>query len=58
MCSEYYFYIIKTEQMFDLEERSPHMKDNKSQLLELIDSLSDNQVLYVLTFLKKLFGSS
>lgn len=34
------------------------MKNNKAQLLELIESLSDNQILYALTLLKKLFGSS
>lgn len=34
------------------------MKENKKQLLELIDKLSDNQILYALTLLKKLFGKS
>ena len=34
------------------------MKDNKEQLLEIIESLSDNQIIYTLTLLKKLFGSS
>lgn len=32
------------------------MKDSKSQLLELIDKLTDSQIIYTLTLLKKLFG--
>lgn len=39
-------------------ERSCHMKDNKSQLLELIDSLSDNQIIFVLSMLKELYSDS
>jgi len=34
------------------------MKEHKKQLLELIDKLSDSQILYALTLLKKLFGKS
>lgn len=34
------------------------MKDNKSQLLELIDSLSDNQIIFVLSMLKELYSDS
>ena len=44
--------------MFDFVERGSHMKDNKSQLLELIESLSDNQILFILTFLKNILGKS
>lgn len=34
------------------------MKDNKTQLLELIDTLSDSQILFILTFLKRILGKS
>ena len=34
------------------------MKDYKTQLIELIETLSNNQIIYALTFLKKMFGSS
>ena len=34
------------------------MKDNKAQLLALIDTLSDKQTLFILTFLKRLLGKS
>lgn len=30
--------------------------DNKTQLLELINTLSDNQILFILTFLKRILG--
>lgn len=32
------------------------MNDNKLQLIKLINKLSDSQVLFVLTFLKRIFG--
>lgn len=34
------------------------MQDNKTELLKLIDTLSDNQILFILTFLKRIFGLS
>ena len=34
------------------------MKDNRTQLHELVDKLSDNQILYVMTLIKKLLGIS
>lgn len=34
------------------------MKDNKTKLLELIDTLSDNQILFILTFLNRILGRS
>lgn len=34
------------------------MKDNKAQLLDLIDTLSDKQILFILTFLKRILGKS
>lgn len=34
------------------------MKDNKTQLLELIETLSDNQITYILTFIKRILGKS
>lgn len=34
------------------------MKDNKSQLIELIETLSDKQILFILTFLKRILGKS
>lgn len=34
------------------------MKENKKQLIELIDTLSDNQILFILTFLKRILGRS
>lgn len=33
------------------------MKDIKQQLIELIENLSDSELLYAFTLLKKLFGS-
>lgn len=33
------------------------MKDAKKQLIEFIENLSENQIIYALTLLKKLFGS-
>lgn len=30
--------------------------DNKSQLIKLINTLTDSQVLFVLTFLKRILG--
>lgn len=35
-----------------------NMQDNKTELLELIDTLSDNQILFILTFLKRILGKS
>ncbi len=32
------------------------MNDNKKELLELIDTLSENQIIFILTFLKKILG--
>lgn len=32
------------------------MKNNKTELLNLIDTLSDNQILFILTFLKRILG--
>jgi len=34
------------------------MKTNKQQLIELIESLNENQLLYILTLAKKIFGSN
>lgn len=34
------------------------MQDNKTELLKLIDTLSDNQILFILTFLKRIFRLS
>lgn len=33
------------------------MKDTKQQLIEYIETLDENQIIYVFTFLKKLFGN-
>jgi hypothetical protein len=32
------------------------MEENKKQLLEIIEKLSDNQVLFILEFLKRILG--
>lgn len=32
------------------------MDENKKQLLEIIEKLSNNQILFVLTFLKEILG--
>lgn len=32
------------------------MEENKKQLLEIIEKLSPSQILFVLTFLKKILG--
>ena len=32
------------------------MNEHKAELLKLIDTLSDNQILFLLTFLKKIIG--
>lgn len=32
------------------------MEENKKQLLEIIEILSDNQILFILEFLKKILG--
>lgn len=32
------------------------MEENKKQLLEIIEKLSENQILFVLTFLKRILG--
>lgn len=32
------------------------MKDNKTELLEIIEILSEKQILFVLTFIKRLIG--
>jgi len=45
------------EQLFPFE-RSNHMKDNKTQLHEIIDTLSDKQILFILTFVKRILGKS
>jgi len=34
------------------------MKDNKTQLHEIIDTLSDKQILFILTFVKRILGKS
>lgn len=34
------------------------MPDNKTELLNLIDTLSDDKILFILTFLKRLLGLS
>lgn len=34
------------------------MKDNKTQLHNLIDTLSDSQILFMLTLLKRILGKS
>lgn len=34
------------------------MKDNKNQLLDLIETLSDSQILFILTFLKRILGKN
>lgn len=34
------------------------MQDNKTELLELIERLSDNQIVFILTFLKRILGLS
>lgn len=30
--------------------------NNKKELIDLIDTLSDNQILFILTFLKRILG--
>lgn len=30
--------------------------DNKKQLLQIIDEMSDSQILFILTFLKRILG--
>lgn len=32
------------------------MQDNKTELLNLIETLSENQILFILTFLKRILG--
>lgn len=32
------------------------MNENKKQLIDLIDTLSDSQILFILTFLNKILG--
>ena len=32
------------------------MKDNKTQLIELIETLNDSQILFFLTFIKRILG--
>lgn len=32
------------------------MNENKKQLLKLIDTLTDNQILFILTFLNNILG--
>lgn len=51
------FRIIISEHKFALLERSNKMIDHRQQLHALIDRLSENQIIYALTLLKKLFGS-
>lgn len=34
------------------------MKDTKQQLIDLIETLNDSQLVYVYTLLRKLFGSN
>ena len=34
------------------------MTDNKSQLLELIENLSENQIIFVLSLLRELYSDS
>lgn len=34
------------------------MQDNKTELLKIIDTLSDDKILFILTFLKRLLGLS
>jgi hypothetical protein len=34
------------------------MNDNKTQLLALIDTLDDSQILFILTFLKRILGKN
>lgn len=33
------------------------MKDSKQQLIELIETLSDSQIIFILNFLKRILGS-
>jgi len=33
------------------------MKNTKQQLIEFIETLNENQIVYVFTLLKKIFGS-
>ena len=32
--------------------------NNKNELIKLIDTLSENQILFILTFLKRILGKS
>jgi len=32
------------------------MNDNKAQLIELIETLNEKQILFILTFLKRILG--
>ena len=51
------YFIILSEQMFAFcVEGGTNMKDNRTELLELIDTLSDSQILFFLTFLKRILG--
>ena len=34
------------------------MNENKKQLLNLIDTLNDNQIIFILTFLKRMLGKN
>lgn len=34
------------------------MNENKKQLLNLIDTLNENQILFILTFLKRILGKN
>lgn len=37
-------------------KRGPIMLDNKTELLKLIETMSDEQILFILTFLKRILG--
>ena len=33
------------------------MKSTKQQLIELLETLNENEIVYIFTFIKKIFGS-
>ena len=51
-------YIVLNGTFVPFFERSCHMKDNKTQLLELIENLNEKQIIFVLSMLKELYSDS
>lgn len=54
----YFFDIIKNVNRTNVRgmKGAINMNDYKTELIELINTLSDNQILFILTFLKRILG--